>query len=182
MARLLAAFRSRCALLGGSLAALGLGVSSREARLSGASKLTNRQRHRKRRNRRQRQCGDPSLGDFRCDVCSRPFENPDCFYASIQDAIADAGFGIGITVCPGTFKETLVFRNVPIRIVAPGGAEAIVIDAAGDGPAITIPQGASVDMWGFTITGGKNSAGEPPRPAGGEDALGLGGHGAFLAA
>jgi hypothetical protein len=167
IARFAAVIKSRRAMLGGSLAALGLAITSGDERESAAGQLTNRQQRRKRRNRRgrRRNGGQVGVGDPPCDVCPSG-----CQFTSIQTAIAHAvGNGAsGVVVCPGTYKEQInyTFATTPAFVVRGAGPGHTIIDAEGHGSAITVALGAGVTFARLTITGGEAVLGGGVRNAG----------------
>ncbi len=82
--------------------------------------------------------------------------------ATIQAAIDLAVDGDRILVAPGTYLERLDFLGKDLILESTGGAEATVIDGEGvPGWVVTVGAGTDGDaaIRGFTITGGRGSAG-----------------------
>jgi hypothetical protein len=167
IARLAEAGKSRRALLGRGLAALGLAVLAGDEEAAAGTR-NNRQRRRKRqsRRRRRRQGGGNGPGGNDCFVCQNLNDGPFCKFTSIQDAIDDAqSRGVeAFTVCPGTYKEQITVGSSSDSALTIQAASSFpadtTIDADGDGPAITVARGVlDIEFANFTITGGKAAFG-----------------------
>ncbi len=85
-------------------------------------------------------------------------------FATISEALAVAGEGSEVTVCAGTYPESLTIGTT-LTLRGPAGAAATVIDAGGSGAVVTVTGGSPV-LEGVTLTGGA---------AGGIDASAAGG-------
>jgi fibronectin-binding autotransporter adhesin len=78
-------------------------------------------------------------------------------YATITEAIAAAGPGGTVTVCPGTYPEALVVEEDLFLV----GIDQPTIDAGSAGAAIDVLGGETVVIQGFRITGGTGSSEGP---------------------
>ncbi len=78
-------------------------------------------------------------------------------FTSIQDAIDAAADGDVITVCAGTYVETLSISGAAVSLVGSDGAEATIVDADKDDRVLTVDngQGASTEITGFTFSQGE---------------------------
>ncbi len=89
--------------------------------------------------------------------------------ASIQDALDVASPGETITLCPGTYTETLKIERSVI-LLGRDGAEQTVIDAASPAPkasTIEVTRNATARLEGLTITGGNGTLNDGERWGGG---------------
>ena len=80
-------------------------------------------------------------------------------YQSIQAAIAAAGPGDTIIVCPGTYVENIVFddKNITVRSTEPSDpaiVSATIIDGGGVGHVVLFEGGDKSALEGFTIRSG----------------------------
>ena len=164
IARLAEVLMSRRALLGGSLAALGL-ADLADDQEAAAGKRGNRRRRRRRRN------GGPGLGTGNCpgSVCQSLNDGPFCKWTSIQAALDAIGNQEPppdeIVVCPGVYKERITLG--PLMPVGTFTLQAsssdpsdTTIDAEGEGTTVTVSRGAPIStIDSFTITGGKAAFG-----------------------
>ncbi len=157
MARFMDVIRTRRALLGGGLAALTAAALS-TAEQAAARKQTKRQRRRRRR-RRSRGGGGP-VGGVDCFVCESMSDGRNCRFTSIQaaiDAIPEGAAGGTLAICAGTFKERISLSVSQTDLTIQGaGTSQTIIDADGEGSAITIGRDADfITIEFLTITGGK---------------------------
>jgi hypothetical protein len=89
-----------------------------------------------------------------CDVCAS-----DCPFASVQDAINDAGTldGDTIVICPGIYSPPISV-NKSITLVGAGNGEAAasntILDAAGNGRVMLINEHVTATLQDLRITGG----------------------------
>lgn len=141
------ALTSRRAVVGG-IGALSLAIGS------GPDGVFGRTRAKRRRRRRR---GGGGVGVDSCDVCPSG-----CAYRTIQDAIDNAPDDEGeVFVCAGTFKERITINGAfaqNLSIIG-AGLENTVIDADGDGTAVTILRDTFATIEGVAITGGKAALG-----------------------
>lgn len=148
--RVVNALKSRRAVLGGGIGALGLAIGAGLDEVSGRNRAK-----RRRRRRRQRGNGD-GLGSS-CNVCASG-----CQFSSIQTAIDGlSDFGGEVNVCAGMFKERITFNAAlqdGVTIVG-AGLDNTIIDADGDGPTVTVDPRTIATLRGLTITGGKAAMG-----------------------
>lgn len=73
-------------------------------------------------------------------------------FASVQAAVDIAAPGSVVSVCPGTYLESVVV-SADLELVGIGGAASTILDAGGVGAAVEATQGALV-LRGLTLTGG----------------------------
>ena len=94
------------------------------------------------------------------NLCSQPgVEGPVTLrvpedYNTIQEAVNAAASACRIEVGSGRYVETVTIELRSIELVGTRGAEATVLDAAGQGPVLRVAN-TQLDMEGFTLTGGK---------------------------
>ncbi|HEU5055594.1 MAG TPA: hypothetical protein VFU21_03690 [Kofleriaceae bacterium] len=77
-------------------------------------------------------------------------------HATIGEAIDAAPAGALLSVCPGVYRERLAIEGKPLTIQGADGPDATVLDAGGDGIALTVRATDWVRVAGFTIRGGAN--------------------------
>ncbi len=77
-------------------------------------------------------------------------------YTTIQDAIDDAPSGALITVCAGTYSESLVIDGKSVALASADGVGAAVIDGGGTGRALRVENTPSPGfaMQGFVVQNG----------------------------
>ncbi|MBN2489494.1 MAG: right-handed parallel beta-helix repeat-containing protein [Planctomycetes bacterium] len=77
-------------------------------------------------------------------------------YATIQAAIDAAQPYDRVLVAPGTYRERIVFRGIPLLVQSAGGAAVTTLHGGGQGPVVRFDarDGPFVFLQGFTITGG----------------------------
>jgi predicted outer membrane repeat protein len=75
-------------------------------------------------------------------------------YDTIQKAIDASAPGDVVEVCAGTWRERLRIAGRALTLRSADGAAATVIDAEGGGRPLTIEEGSSVVVEGFTIRNG----------------------------
>jgi hypothetical protein len=152
--RFMETVRTRRALLGG-VAAAGTAVAAIEV----GDARPKRAKQRRRRRRGRQNGGGNGLGDG-CLVCQAP--GP-CPYRTIQAAIDDSrGEGAFITVCPGTYQERLRLNSTVqgnFLTIQGSGSNETIIDADGDGTAVTVFPGTVATLESVTVTGGKAALG-----------------------
>lgn len=91
----------------------------------------------------------------RCDVCASG-----CAFTSVQAAINDAAPGATLTLCAGTFTETIVIAKNLTLIGAGDGAGAgntILDGASSGGSAVRVEEDTIVTLQNLRLTGGNNS-------------------------
>lgn len=149
--RLADALRTRREILAAGIGVVGLAIGS------GLEEVSGRNRAKRRRRRRRRGGGGGGLGGDGCIVCASG-----CPFTSIQTALeALSGFGAQLNVCAGTFRERITF-NAALQngvTILGAGVGSTIIDADGDGPAVTVDSRTIATLRGVTITGGKAAMG-----------------------
>ncbi len=75
-------------------------------------------------------------------------------YASVGAAVTASSPASIVSVCPGTYVETVSIDH-DLQLVALAGPEVTIIDANNGGPTISVSAG-TVDLTGLTITGGSS--------------------------
>lgn len=78
-------------------------------------------------------------------------------YETIQGAVDDAPDDFVLLVCPGTYEENVVLDH-DITIRSTDGADDTIIDAGGNGQAVSVTDGTGA-IDGFTLTGGTGELG-----------------------
>lgn len=80
-------------------------------------------------------------------------------YTTIGDAIAAAPAGARLSICPATYRETLLIVDKPLILFGVEGAVSTILDAGGDGIALTVKgtTGTGLRVEGLTIRGGVNN-------------------------
>ena len=153
--RFLGIVRTRRSLFGG-VAAAGIAFAA----IENGDARPKRAKQRRRR-RRGRQNGEGNGLGGGCQVCQAPGQ---CPFNTIQAAINNSrGEDAMITVCPGTYQERLNLNAAAaqgnfVTIVGSGPGQ-IIIDADGDGTAITVAPVTVATVQDVTITGGKAALG-----------------------
>lgn len=94
-------------------------------------------------------------------------------YETIQAAIDGEPEGTNITVCPGTYTENLVF-NQDATVYGIGTPYDVVLDAAGAGSTVLVPQGRLAGLDAITIRGGVADYEPAPGVTGGGGIVNLG--------
>ena len=87
-----------------------------------------------------------------CDVCASG-----CAFSSVQAAIDAANSGATITICAGTYSETITIDNDVTLAGAGDGADAAsntILDGGQNGSVVTVNQGPTVTLRGLRITNG----------------------------
>lgn len=98
--------------------------------------------------------------NFTFTVLSR-FINIPADYPTIQQGINAAEDGDKIIVAAGTYYENINTQGKSIEIEGdPANPAAVVVDAGGSGPALTIDQGGAPFVDGFTFTNGTGQLGQ----------------------
>jgi len=84
----------------------------------------------------------------------------DSGFSTVQAAIDAAAPGDTVSVCAGTWTESLVVTQLPLTLAGEGAAEDVVVDAAGSGAALVVgaPDGGDLTLTSLTLTGGSDSA------------------------
>jgi hypothetical protein len=93
-----------------------------------------------------------------CDVCQPAGA---CRHDTVQAAVDDAKPGATLTLCAGTFTETIeIAKNLTLigtgDDVGPGNT---ILDAAGAGTVVFIAEGSTVTLQNLRITGGNVTGG-----------------------
>lgn len=98
-------------------------------------------------------CGTPAP----CDVCASG-----CPFVSVQAALDAASNGDTITICAGTYDETVtIARDLTLSGAGDGENPAAntILDGAGAGTVLTIATGAAVTLKTLRVTGGNADLG-----------------------
>ncbi len=82
-------------------------------------------------------------------VCATDASSP-----GLAAAVAAASDGTTISICAGIYPERVVISGKRLALVGMEGAARTVIDGGGEGPVLTIIDGADVTLRGLTIQNG----------------------------
>jgi hypothetical protein len=106
-----------------------------------------------------------------CDVCQPAGA---CNYDSVQAAIDAATTGATLTLCAGTFTETIeIAKNLTLVGMGDGaGPGNSILDGAGAGTVVFIGEGSTVTLQKLRITGGNSDDGGGIRNVGKLDLTG----------
>lgn len=91
-------------------------------------------------------------------------------FPTIQSAIDAAADDTTIRVKPGSYRETLALRGRTLILQSTDGPDATLIDAQGSDSVVSITDGASVTIQGFTLRNGQ-AARSPEQPSSGGGVL-----------
>lgn len=79
-------------------------------------------------------------------------------FTTIQDAIDSAKPGDWILVNPATYQESIDFGGKSLVITSREGSENTILDGVNDAYTVVAQHGETVEMAGFTVTGGRSAA------------------------
>lgn len=80
-------------------------------------------------------------------------------FATISEALAEAGTGDSITVQPGTYYENIDFHGANILMESVGGPEVTIIDGGGNSAVVRMYAQENATLRGFTIQNGDSIIG-----------------------
>lgn len=107
--------------------------------------------------RRDQCASDEICYEGRCQACDVTCQAGTCSNADLLAAIGSAAFGGTVYICPGRYTGVIVPAK-DVSLVGAGSGEAAtaetVLDAAGAGRVIDIPQDLTVGLHQLRITGG----------------------------
>jgi Right handed beta helix region len=90
--------------------------------------------------------GSTASPDFSCRTAA---------YDTIGAAVAAAPGGSTITVCPGTYDESVTVTGKSLRLISQGATISVPDTASSEGVVFMGPMTAGSSLQGFTITGGQ---------------------------
>jgi hypothetical protein len=80
-------------------------------------------------------------------------------FATISEALAEAGSGDSISVMAGTYVENLDFHGANIVVESMSGPDVTIIDGGGDYPVVRMYAQESATIRGFTLQNGYSAIG-----------------------